>query len=145
MLGEIVYHPRGDGRPRRTERYGLPLLAVPIRPGGWRERGRLRSAAWRLARQGVGRVLVPPEFAHWPLLEGRGLRPVDPLPFLRRCAGELVLAAMVREGVPPQQGTAALRGRSGTACRCWRFPSGRGAGGRGGGSAPPPGGWPGRG
>ena len=55
--------------------------------------------------------MVPPEFAHWPLLEGRGLRPVDPLPFLRRCAGELVLAAMVREGVPPQQGTAALRGR----------------------------------
>ena len=36
---------------------------------------------------------------------------MDPLPFLRFYAGELVLAALLREGVAPQRGTVALRGR----------------------------------
>ena len=57
------------------------------------------------------RVLAPPEFPHWELLEARGLRQVDPLPFLRFYAGELALAALLREGVAPQRGTVALRGR----------------------------------
>ena len=36
---------------------------------------------------------------------------MDPVPFLRACAGELALAALRREGILPQQGTVALRGR----------------------------------
>ena len=111
MLGAITYDSGGAGRPRRIERYGLPLLEVPLRPGGWRERGRVRAAARRLRRQGIVRVLAPPEFPYWELLEARGLRRVDPLPFLRFYAGELALAALRREGVAPQRGTVALRGR----------------------------------
>lgn len=111
MLGAITYGNTGAGRPRRTVRYGLPLLEVALRSGSWREKGRVRSAARQLRRQGIVRVLAPPEFAHWDLLENRGLRRVDPLPFLRCYAGELALAALLREGVAPQQGTVALRGR----------------------------------
>ena len=94
MLGELRYDAGGDGRVRRGERYGLPLLTVQVRPGGWRERGRVRSAARRLFRLGVRRVLSPADFPHWPLLAAAGLRPVDPLPFLRAHAGELALAAL---------------------------------------------------
>ena len=111
MLGELRYDAGGDGRVRRGERYGLPLLTVQVRPGGWRERGRVRSAARRLFRLGVRRVLSPADFPHWPLLAAAGLRPVDPLPFLRAHAGELALAALERAGTPPHLGTAALRGR----------------------------------
>lgn len=111
LLGAITYDSGGTGRPRRTERYGLSLLEVPLRSGGWRERGRVRAAARQLRRQGIVRVLAPTEFPHWELLEARGLRQVDPLPFLRFYAGELALAALLREGVAPQRGTVALRGR----------------------------------
>ena len=111
MLGELRYDAGGDGRVRRGERYGLPLLTVQVRPGGWRERGRVRSAARRLFRLGVRRVLSPADFPHWPLLAAAGLRPVDPLPFLRFYAGELALAALLRRGIPPHQGAVALRGR----------------------------------
>ena len=111
LLGEIRYHPQGDGRPRKGERYGMPVLEIQLPPGGWREKGRLRTAARRLVRQGVRRTLVPPQFSHWELLEARGLRPVDPLPFLRFYAGELTLAAMLQEGIAPWEGSAALRGR----------------------------------
>ena len=111
MLGWITYESRGDGRLQRVDRYGLPVLEVPLRPGGWRERGRVRTAARRLWRRGVVRVLAPPEFPHWDLLEARGLRGVDPVPFLRFHAGELALAALKREGVPSYQGVVALRGR----------------------------------
>ena len=111
MLGEILYQAGGDGRPHRTERWGLPVWQVQVRPGGWREKGRLRAAARRLARHGVRRALAPPEFAHWALLREQGLRPVDPVPFLRFYAGELALAALARRGVPPRLGAVALRGR----------------------------------
>ena len=95
MLGELVYCADGDGQPRRQERYGLTVLRAEVRPGGWGEAGRLKRAARRLARLGVCRVLVP----------------VDPVPFFRACAGGLALAVLRREGIPPHQGTVALRGR----------------------------------
>ena len=82
-----------------------------MRPGGWGEAGRLKRAARRLARLGVCRVLVPEEFCRWELLCRWGLGPVDPVPFFRACAGGLALAALRREGIPPHQGTVALRGR----------------------------------
>ncbi len=111
MLGELIYAAGGDGRPRRRERYGLPLLTAQVPPGGWRERGRLRSAAKRLSRLGACRVLVPPEFTRWELLEAFGLGPVDPLPFLRVYAGELTLAALERAGSDPRHSAVALRAR----------------------------------
>ena len=111
MLGELVYCADGDGQPRRQERYGLTVLRAEVRPGGWGEAGRLKRAARRLARLGVCRVLVPEEFCRWELLCRWGLGPVDPVPFFRACAGGLALAALRREGIPPHQGTVALRGR----------------------------------
>ena len=111
MLGELVYCAGGDGRPRRQERYGLTVLRAEVRPGGWGQAGRLKRAARRLARLGVRRVLVPEGFCRWELLSLWGLEPVDPAPFLRACAGGLALAALRREGIPPQKGTVALRGR----------------------------------
>ena len=111
VLGAVTYERDGTGRLRRSERYGLPLLEVSIRPGGWGEGRRVRLAARRLARHGVRRVLAPPEFARWPLLEARGLGPVDPVPFLRAWAGPLVLALLEREGRAPHRSAVALRGR----------------------------------
>ena len=111
MLGELVYCADGDGQPRRQERYGLTVLRAEVRPGGWGEAGRLKRAARRLARLGVCRVLVPEEFCRWELLYRWGLGPVDPVPFFRACAGGLALAVLRREGIPPHQGTVALRGR----------------------------------
>lgn len=111
LLGAITYQPKGNGRPRRETRYGLPLLAVSLCPGGWRERGRVRAASRRLARQGVRRVLAPPEFARWDLLREGGLGPVDPLPFLRHYAGDMVLTLLRREGIQAHRSAVALRGR----------------------------------
>ena len=111
MLGELVYCADGDGQPRRQERYGLTVLRAEVRSGGGGEAGRLKRAARRLARLGVCRVLVPEEFCRWELLCRWGLGPVDPVPFFRACAGGLALAALRREGIPPHQGTVALRGR----------------------------------
>ena len=111
-MGEVRYSPKGDGRPRRGERYGLPVLEAEVSAAnGWRARRTLRSAARRLVRMGVRRALAPPDFLGWEVLERAGLRPVDPLPFLRFHAGELALAALGRAGVPPSCGTVALRGR----------------------------------
>lgn len=56
-------------------------------------------------------MLVPEEFCRWELLYRWGLGPVDPVPFFRACAGGLALAVLRREGIPPHQGTVALRGR----------------------------------
>ena len=53
MLGAITYDSGGAGRPRRTERYGLPLLEVTLRPGSWRESGRVRAAPRRVGRPGI--------------------------------------------------------------------------------------------
>ena len=111
MLGELVYCADGDGQPRRQERYGLTVLRAEVRPGGWGEAGRLKRAARRLARLGGRRVLVPEGFCRWEPLSLWGLEPVDPVPFFRACAGGLALAALRREGIPPQKGTVALRGR----------------------------------
>ncbi|MBS7218482.1 MAG: hypothetical protein KH028_03600 [Oscillospiraceae bacterium] len=111
MLGELVYCSGGDGKLRRQERYGLTVLRVEVRPGGWGEAGRLKRVFRRMSRFGVRRVLVPGNFRHGELLLRWGLEPVDPVPFLRACAGSLALAALRREGIMPQQGTVSLRGR----------------------------------
>lgn len=56
-------------------------------------------------------MLVPEEFCRWELLCRWGLGPVDPVPFFRACAGGWPWPALRREGIPPHQGTVALRGR----------------------------------
>lgn len=75
------------------------------------EKGRLRRGARRLARAGARRVLVPQGFDRWTILERWDLRPVDPVPFLRFYAHQIVLAALQRREIAPNTATVALRGR----------------------------------
>lgn len=46
------------------------------------------------------------------MLERWGLSGVDPVPFLRFYAPQIVLAALKRRGIPPEGATVALRSRS---------------------------------
>lgn len=73
MLGQLVFSPDGRERAERHDLYGLGVLQVRVRPGGWREKGRLRRGGKRLAQGGVRRVLVPWGFDQWPVLERWGL------------------------------------------------------------------------
>lgn len=111
MFGRLVFSNEGREGVERREIYGLPVLQVQVRPRGWREKGRLRRGARRLARAGARRVLVPQGFAQWTILERWDLRPVDPVPFLRFYAQQIVLAALQRREIAPNTATVALRGR----------------------------------
>ena len=108
MIGQLVLAPGGRGRAAAGRLYGLSVLRAEVEWAGfWRER-RLRRAARMLRRSGVLRVLAPEELL--PPLEGLGLRPVDPEPFLRAQSVPLVLAALERQGLAPDRATVALRG-----------------------------------
>ena len=110
LIGQLVFAPRGWGRAERGRLYGLSVLRAETDPAGfWGER-RLRRAGKALRLGGALRVLVPGDFARWPLLERFGLRPVDPEDFVRAQSVPLALAALERRGVAPHQATVALRG-----------------------------------
>lgn len=111
MFGQLVFSPEGKERVERREIHGLTVLQVGVRPGGWLEKGRLRRGARRLSREGIRRVLVPLGFSQWSQLERWGLRRVDPVPFLRFYAPQIVLAALNRQGIAPNTATVALRGK----------------------------------
>jgi len=94
---------------------GLRLLRArtPL-PPGLREKTvcrRLDRAAVLLARSGVRRVLTPPDFPYWEILQTRGLCPVDPSPLCQAMAAPLALAELARKGVSPASGTVALVGQ----------------------------------
>jgi len=102
MLGRLVLTP-GERAPIRLEREqvkGLCVYQVRVDPTGWLGRRRLNRAARLLRHGGVSRVLVPENFAQWERLRKRGLRPVDPLPFLRAQGAALALSALERQGIP---------------------------------------------
>ena len=111
MLGQLVFSADGRERAERHDLYGLGVLQVRVRPGGWREKGRLRRGGKRLAQGGVRRVLVPQCFDQWYILERWDLRPVDPVPFLRFHAPQIVLAALKRREIVPDRAAVALRGK----------------------------------
>lgn len=111
LLGQLVFSPDGREQAERQNLYGLSVLQIRVRPGGWREKGRLRRGGKRLAQGGVRRVLVPQGFDQWPVLERWGLSGIDPVPFLRFYAPQIVLAALKRRGIHPQKAAVALRGR----------------------------------
>ncbi|USF27983.1 hypothetical protein N510_002941 [Firmicutes bacterium ASF500] len=109
--GTADYHPRGRGTAEEGRLYGLPVLRGSVDPSGfWGER-RLTRAGRSLRRGGALRVLVPRDFARWPLLERLGLRPVETEGFVRAQSAPLALAALERRGVAPDRATVALRGR----------------------------------
>lgn len=110
MVGQLVIAPRGRGKTEECRLYGLPVLRVEADWSGlWGER-RLRGAGKRLRMGGVFRVLTPPDFDRWPLLERFGLRRVDPESFLRAQSAPLALTALERRGLAPDRAAVALRG-----------------------------------
>ena len=111
MFGRLVFGRDGRERAERRELYGLPVLQVQVRPGGWLEKRRLGRGAKRLARAGIRRVLVPRDFDQWTILARWDLRPVDPVPFFRFYASQIILAALKRKGIAPNTATVALRGQ----------------------------------
>lgn len=110
MVGQLVIAPRGRGRTEKGRLYGLPVLRAEADSAGfWGER-RMRRAGKNLRMGGAVRVLVPQGFESWPLLEGFGLRPVNPECFVRAQSVPLALAALKRRGMAPDRATVALRG-----------------------------------
>ena len=110
MVGQLVITPRGRGKTEEYRLYGLPVLRVEAdRSGFWGEH-RLRGAGKRLRLGGVRRVLAPPDFDRWPLLERFGLRPVNPEHFVRAQSVPLALGLLERQDIPPDRATVALRG-----------------------------------
>ena len=110
MLGQIVFSPRpGRLTLERAGLHGLTVLRTAVDPEGFWAGHRLYKAGKKLARAGVRRVRVPEGFQSWGVLEGCGLRPVDPCPFLRAHAAALSVAALKGSGRPPQGSTVALR------------------------------------
>ena len=111
MVGQLIITPLGRGTAEEGRLYGLPVLRGAVDPSGfWGER-RLTRAGRSLRRGGALRVLVPRDFARWPLLERLGLRPVETEGFVRAQSAPLALAALERRGVAPDRATVALRGR----------------------------------
>ena len=105
MLGRLILTP-GERAPIRLERdqiKGLNLYQVRADPTGWLGPYRLEKAVRLLRRRGVGRVLAPEAFPHWDRLQKRGLRPVDPAPFLRAQGAQLALTALEHQGLAPRQ------------------------------------------
>lgn len=110
MLGQLILTPGGRGKPAPGRLYGLNILRAETDLSGfWGER-RLRRAGKGLRRGGVLRVLVPGDFAQWPLLERFGLRPVEAEAFVRAQSVPLTLELLERRDIPPDRAAVALRG-----------------------------------
>ena len=111
MIGQLVWSPaKGRGRAEAVALGPLEALRWTVyAPEGlapWRLGRRLRRAERALARAGVGRVVLGPDFPYGGRLAL--LRPVDPVPMLRACADVLALGALAAEGVDGRRGRVAL-------------------------------------
>lgn len=117
MVGYVSFH--GEKRPKLElaweDRSGLVLLRAAVSaPTGLAERRlerRVDKAVGCLRQNGVRRVLAEPEDPWWPVFTAHGLGPVEAGPLAQAMAGPLVLAALARQGCPPEQATVALTGR----------------------------------
>lgn len=110
MVGYLVPEEgRGRLRLEQVQVRGMPLLRACV-PLGWNGERRLLRAARRLREAGVRRVLTPPDFVGWDLLERWGLAPVEPAPLCRALTAPLLLALLARRGVEPARATVLLRG-----------------------------------
>lgn len=110
MLGWVRWY---DGRRMYLEQeriQELDLLALYL-PG--RERGmkcRVSKGARLLARNGVTRVVVPPEFPWWSVLEEWGLRPVGTRALRCALAPNWVRAFLTAREIEPERAVLCLQG-----------------------------------
>ena len=95
-----------SARPEAVSLLELPLLRTSLPPQArpWRVRRALRA----LARQGVRRILLPPDFTRHELLNAVGLVPVSPLRLCRAMAVPMAKALLAP--TPPRQRVVLLRG-----------------------------------
>ncbi len=108
MVGALIWSGERGWLPRVavSRPAGLPVTVAAL-PDGDRAR-RLRQGCRRLRRRGIRRVILAWEPGDLPVLEGYGLRPVDPLPLCRAAGAKLALTLVER--VPPRCRRVALRG-----------------------------------
>lgn len=74
-------------------------------------RRRVQTAAKRLRKQGVTRVVLPDGFGFGEQLEKQGLRPVSTLPLRRALAGDWVRSAMAARGLTGGSAKVAVSGK----------------------------------
>jgi len=113
MLGRIVlFQEKGKVSVEPERVAGLPLLRGTLfAPEGLsprRLRRRLKKLGRLLARQGVGRLILPEGFPWGEAFADFGR--VDPLPLYRAAADLLALGALELDGVPLERALVALSG-----------------------------------
>ena len=117
MLGWIRFEHRRRLRLEREDLLGLPVWALRLPKRAWGLERRLAKGARRLVSQGVTRVLVPPGFAWWSVLEKCGLHPVDPGALRTALVPLWTGHVLAQKGIPPEQATVALTGPRETQAR----------------------------
>ena len=111
MIGRIRYsRKKGKGELTMSQMGPLTILSAELyEPKGLSRRRLLRRLARLercLAGRGVGRVILPEDFAYGEALTR--LRPVETLPFYRAVADVLARGALEGMGVPENMGRVAL-------------------------------------
>ena len=110
MLGRICW---GSGRKVESgveQIHGLSVLTVRLPQLAHRPERAVRKGAGLLRRNGVRRVLVPPDFPWWSELVRFGLRPVETRMLRCMLAPVWVTARLKRQSIPPERAVLCLKG-----------------------------------
>lgn len=110
MLGRIQWSRERNIRLESERLLDLQVLklSLPERMRG--QERRARKGARLLAGHRVTRVLTPPDFPLWPLLQEQGLRPVDTQALRCALACAWVRAALAARGIRPENAVLRLEG-----------------------------------
>lgn len=111
MLGELVYCADGDGQPRRPGAVRADGAAGGGAAGGWGEAGRLKRAAGVWPGSGYAGCWFRRSFAAGNCCAGGGWGRWIQYPSSGPVPAGWPWQLLRREGIPPHQGTVALRGR----------------------------------
>ncbi len=109
MLGQLIW----SEKPMTLEIVeveGLRMLRGGFPAEGHFYEYRLGRYLKKLRRQGIRRMLAPPDFGYWDFAKRQGISPVNEQNFLRSCGGELLLLALKKAGKNPADCKIALRG-----------------------------------
>lgn len=110
MLGRICWGSKRKIVLRMEQILGLSALTVEL-PQTVRKRKReIKRGAGLLRKNRVVRVLTPPDFPWWPLLEQEGLRPVETQMLRCMLAPGWVAAQLKQRNIPPETAILCLKG-----------------------------------